>query len=126
VYGKCTYDVSATRVQATIYIKTSADRSIFDSAGQGNALPGGPAASFLNTDTPETSRLVYVSSNITEVDGEATLYTYDYGQWIAVAPDGFTVRGNSAVGEKRGTLVGGNGPWPEGNACFFSQSAEQI
>jgi hypothetical protein len=123
VYGKCFYDESATRVNAVLYVKSSADRAIFDS--EWDDKPGGDTADkFLNTDTIETDRELYDTSITT--DKQADLYNYDYGQWMAMAADGTTMRGDNMVGVKRGDFTAGNGPWPSGSSCLLATSAETL
>jgi hypothetical protein len=122
VYGKCFYDETNTEVSAFIYIETSVDRTILDS--DWTTLEGGATGEFLNADTPEDDRAMYERS--VSSDKTARIYSADYGQWVASAPDGTTLRGDNMVGAKRGDLDAGNGPWPSGNACLLATSAETL
>jgi hypothetical protein len=116
IYAKCFKDTSGPDVYGEVYVKTSVDRAVLESSGDG--LEGGAAVDFLNTDTVETDRTINdesVGTNDSEVG-----YPHD-GQFNAIAADGATfIAGDAGVSVKQGTLAGGNGPFAATDGCIFN------
>ncbi|CAN5476245.1 hypothetical protein BH11ACT8_BH11ACT8_06260 [soil metagenome] len=114
VYGKCFTDTSSPDTYASIYIKSSANRSVFDS-DQDNA-DGGLVDEFLNTNTlEEDSELLYDSVST----DSATFYGNHSTEFSAAAANGTMIMGFLTVGAKNGTLAGGNGAYGPGNSCLL-------
>jgi predicted RecA/RadA family phage recombinase len=112
ITAKCFRDTSTDETFAEMYVKTSADGAIFD--GSTDELSGGPAATdFLNTDTPETDRV------LDDTSVTAPGANLDEGEFSLVSADGHQYVGQSAVAAKAGDLAGGNGVYGAGNVCLF-------
>lgn len=115
LYAKCFNNEASDRTVYEIYVGTTANGSAMTS--RYDELHGGPAsADFLNSNTPETDRIVerdYASTNQAYSDAD------DSSDFSVIAPGGAWMRGWSAGFVKRGDLPGGNGVYGAGNVCLF-------
>jgi hypothetical protein len=109
-YGKCFKDNALNVVRAETFIKTTADGSVL-----GGLLDGGTGATFLNVATPELDRR---SDSETAALNTASAAANGF---VAIAPDGTSVRTLLYSGAKNGTLAGpaGQGVYGNGDGCFF-------
>lgn len=115
VYGKCFKDSGANRVYGETYIRTTADRAVFNSSNSG--FSGGAATDYLNADTVEVNRQLLAQS--VNNNSAYTSYPHD-SQFQAIAANGTSfIEGTTEVSVKQGTLAGGDGPYGPGDVCMF-------
>ena len=113
IYAKCYRDTTADEVWADIFVATSAAGAVFD--GDNFELSGGPAATdFLNPDTPEEERPLEEDTNALANDAEV-----NESEFMAMAPDGTKLVGQTSAAAKNGNLALNNGLYGAGNGCLF-------
>lgn len=118
IYSKCFTDASGPDTNASIFIKTSENGVLFDSADDG--LDGDPL--FLNTDTLETNRELLeegAGANVADIEADSSNATNVF------TPSGLSFEMQPSLAVKNGTLAGGNGLYGDGGACIFSASLSE-
>ena len=111
-YAKCFS--SGTEIEGAIYVESTVDRALMDA--DSGELDGGPAAiDYLNTDSTEPSRELKSNS---VGDNDADIYENHNNEFLVMAPNLDTYRGEIFVGVKRGT-VENDSAYGAGNSCLF-------
>jgi hypothetical protein len=111
-YAKCFS--SGTTIEGAIYVESTVDRALMDA--DSDDLDGGPAATdYLNTNSTEPDR--ELKSNSVQ-DNNADIYENHNNEFLVMAPNLDTYRGEIFVGVKRGT-VENNSAYGAGNSCLF-------
>ena len=111
-YAKCFS--SGTTIEGAIYVESTVDRALMDA--DSGELDGGPAATdYLNTNSTEPSR--ELKSNSVN-DNNADIYENHNNEFLVMAPNLDTYRGEIFVGVKRGT-VENDSAYGAGNSCLF-------
>jgi hypothetical protein len=117
IYAKCFHDTTGDNVYAEIYLRTSANGSIFYSDDDSAYGSGG---TFLDSTTIETDRILSDGDGAASANS-ASAEDADYTPFWAMAPDGTTLQGASWEAVKNGTLPGGSqGVYGAGNVCLFT------
>jgi len=118
IYSKCFTDASGPDTNASIFIKTSENGVLFESAE--DRFDGDPL--FLNTDTLETNRELLeegAGANAADVEADSSNATSVF------TPSGLSFEMQPSIAVKNGTLAGGNGLYGDGGACIFSGSLSE-
>lgn len=113
VYAKCF--ANATIAAGEIYVRTAADGAVMitqDGIGDltGNGTP------FLNTTTPEATRVLVNVAAEAVPDASRTASDVE-NAFQTLAPDGSVISGNLDALALQGSFSGG--AWGSGNACWF-------
>lgn len=121
LYGRCFRNTTTGATFGRIYVETSANGAVFESAA-GDSKDGGVAVGdFLNVNTPEDDREINVNTAV----GDAASVDLGNPAFYATAPAegapaGVAIHGSAEVAVKSGNLAGGNGVYGDGNVCLFS------
>lgn len=112
-YAKCFS--SGTTIEGAIYVESlTVERALMDA--DSGELDGGPAADdYLNTNSPELDRELKSNS---VGNNNADIYENHNNEFLVMAPNLDTYRGEIFVGVKRGT-VENDSAYGAGNSCLF-------
>jgi hypothetical protein len=111
-YAKCFS--SGTTIEGAIYVESTVERALMDS--DSTELDGGPAATdYLNTNSPEPDRELKSNS---VGNNNADIYENHNNEFLVMAPNLDTYRGEIFVGVKRDTVENDSAYGP-GNSCLF-------
>jgi len=111
IYAKCVRDTTAGEINGAMFVRTSADGALM----QGDSTIPISSGTLLNTNTPESDRVLEVGENSTP---NTASISDDEG--MVIGPDGTTLRTLTSIAVKQGTLPNGQGPFGNGNVCLFA------
>lgn len=112
IYAKCFTDTSGPSTRLEYYIETTQNGFLFQ--GDNGDADGTP---FLNTDTPESDRLLMDDSAGLN---NSSVYMMHSNEVDVSGPGGLAFEARLQIGVKNGTLPLGNGIFGEGDACIIA------